>query len=110
MTNRTGFEQTNEALWISKDPVAVLVYTFDWSDWLSPGDSINNAEYTVVARRNDPEPINIVRSGIASGNLTYVELSGGQTDKTYIVTVTVQTAEGITDAREFRVKVINRSA
>lgn len=109
--NRSGFNQTNYGLEIEKDPEAQLVYTFNWSDWLESGDTISAVEYTVAARRNDPEPVTIVSSGIADANTdTYVELSGGQLDKTYIVTCKVTTSDGIVDRRNFRLLVKNRSA
>ena len=110
IANRTGFEATNEALWISKDPAAKLVYEFDWSEWLDAGDELITADYAVVARRNDPEPILITRSGIDGTDKTFVELSGGQADKVYIVTVTISTSNGLIDARQFRIRVENRSA
>lgn len=107
--NRTGFEVTNTGLQISKDPQAQLTYTFDWSNWLETGDGLSTVSYSAAARRNDPTPIVIESSGI-SGNTTYVELSGGQADKTYIITCAVTTTDGLTDRRNFRVLVENRSA
>lgn len=108
--NRTGFEQTNYGLEIAKDPQAQLVYTFDWSEWLDTGDAIAIAEYTVEARRNDPTPIVIEDSGVANSTQTYVELSGGQHQKTYIVTVKVTTGNALVDRRQFRVNCVNRQA
>lgn len=109
--NRTGFYQTNTGLEIDKDVEAQLVYTFNWSEWLEEGDTIETVEYSAAARRNDPTPIVIVSSGIADSNTdTYVELSGGQTDKTYIITAKVTTSDGIVDRRNFRVRCVNRSA
>ena len=109
--NRSGFEQTSYGLNIDKDVEAQLTYTFDWSSWLETSDTIATVEYTVAARRNDPTPVAIESSGIADSNTdTYVELSGGQVDKTYIVTAKVTTAQGIVDRRSFRLNVVNRSA
>jgi len=109
--NRSGFEQTNQGLEIDKDVEARLTYTFDWSEWLEDSDTIDTVEYTAAARRNDPTPLTIESSGITDSNTdTYVELSGGQVDKTYIVTAKVTTADGLIDRRNFRVKVVNRSA
>jgi hypothetical protein len=106
----TGFEVINQQLWIDKDPEAQLFYTFDWSDWLTGNDTIAQAEYTVQARVNDPDPVVKVTEGITSGNKTFVELSGGQVNKSYVVSVKVTTATGLIDRRNFRVKVENRSA
>ena len=106
--NRTGFEQTSQGLFINKDPQAQLTYTFDWSEWLEDGDSIAGSTYTVAARVNDPIPVVIESQGNTS-TVTFVELSGGQADKAYVVTCRVETTNGFTDRRNFTVEVINRS-
>lgn len=109
--NRSGFEQTNYGLYISKDVEAQLIYTFDWSDWLDTGDTVDTVTYTVAARRNDPTPIVAVSNGKSGDNLsTYIEISGGQADKTYVVSCKVTTANGLTDKRNFQMKVLERSA
>lgn len=109
--NRTGFEPTANALWISKDVEAQLIYTFDWSTWLEGVDTISTVDYEVAARRNDPTPLVIEDSGKAANDTkTYVELSGGQEDKAYIVSCKITTANGLIDRRSFRVQVENRSA
>jgi hypothetical protein len=107
--NRTGFEITNTGLNIDKDPQAVLTYTLDWSNWLDSGDGVATVEWTAAARRNDPTPLVIETSGVAD-NQTYAELSGGQADKTYILTAKITTTDGLVDRRNFRVNVVNRSA
>jgi hypothetical protein len=108
---RTGFEQTNQALWISKDVEAQLIYTFDWSQWLEANDNITDVDYEVAARRNDPDPLIKESEGIAvNGTKTYIELSGGQEDKVYVVTAKVTTGNGLIDRRNFRVRVEARSA
>lgn len=109
--NRTGFEQTANALWVSKDVEAQLTYTFDWSQWLEGNDTIASVDYEVAARRNDPTPIVIEDSGITDNDTkTYVELSGGQLDKAYIVSCKVTTANGLVDRRSFRIQVEARTA
>lgn len=109
--NRSGFVQTNQGLEIDKDVEAQLTYTFNWSDWLPAADTIATVTYSAAARRNDPTPITIESSGIADSNTdTYVELSGGQADKTYIITCKITTNDGLVDRRNFRVKCVNRSA
>lgn len=107
--NRAGFNQTNSGLEISKDPQAELSYTFDWSEWLEPNDTIVSVLYTAAARRNDPTPLEIVSSGFTQ-DTTFVELGGGQEDKVYVVTARIQTANGLIDRRAFRVIVENRQA
>jgi hypothetical protein len=108
--NRGGFIQTANGLEISKDPAAKLTYTFDWSEWLEAGQTISTAVYTVAARRNDPTPPTIHTSGTQSGIRTYVQLSGGQVDKVYIVSCQVTTNTGLIDKRSFRMLVEDRTA
>jgi hypothetical protein len=108
-TERSGFTQTIQGLTIDKDVEAQLIYTFDWSTWLPTGDSISTASYAITARANDPDPLEIESQGISGAN-TYVELSNGQLGKTYTVTCTVNTSNGLIDRRNFRVKVLARSA
>jgi len=107
----TGFQIVNNLLTIEKDPSATLTYTFDWSQWLSTGDHIATCSYSLQVRANDPYPLVQASSGIGnSGQATYVTLSGGQKERTYVVTATVHTANGLIDSRDFRVNVITRSA
>lgn len=109
--NRNGFQMTNTGLVIDKDTEAQLTYTFNWSEWLDSGDSINTVTYEVAARRNDPTPITIEAFGKADSNTdTYVELAGGQAEKTYIVTCKITTVNGLIDRRSFRVNVLDRQA
>lgn len=106
----TGFEVINQLLWIEKDPEAKLKYSFEWSQWLADGDTLDTVEYTIQARLNDPDPLTNESDGIVGDSLTFIELSGGQLDKVYVVTAKVTTTNGLIDRRNFRVKVINRSA
>lgn len=109
MAVRSGFEQTIQGLTIKKDTEAQLIYTFDWSEWLPTGDSIASSLYTITARANDPDPLEIESQGVDGSN-TYVELSNGQEGKVYTVTCKVTTTNGLIDRRNFRVKVEARSA
>lgn len=110
MVARTGYTQTIQGLTIEKDTEAILVYTFDWSEWLPTGDTLASTAYTITARVNDPDPLIKVNQGLIGTDKTYVELSDGQEGKTYIVTCAITTANGLEDRRFFRVKVLARSA
>lgn len=109
MAVRSGFEQTIQGLTIKKDTEAQLIYTFEWSEWLPTGDSIDSSLYTITARANDPDPLEIESQGV-DGTKTYVELSNGQEGKVYTVTCKITTTNGLIDRRNFRVKVEARSA
>lgn len=108
-TLRSGFQQTIQGLLILKDTEAVLPYTFDWSEWLPDSDQLSTVQYVITTRANDPDPLVKVSEGI-QGAKTYVELSDGQEGKTYTVTCKITTVDGLTDRRNFRVKVMARSA
>lgn len=110
MATITGFEQTIQGLQILKDTEARLIYTFDWSEWLPTGDTIQSVVYTVQSRANDPDPLVNVTSGVSGGNKTYIELRDGQVDKSYTVYAKITTVNGLIDRRSFRVKVQDRSA
>ena len=105
----TGFYQTIQGLTIDKDSEALLSYTFDWTDWLPAGDQLATVDYAVTARVNDPDPLLKVAQGV-EGNKTFVTLSEGQIGKTYTVTCKITTNDGLIDRRNFRVKVLARSA
>jgi hypothetical protein len=109
MAIKSGFTQTIQGLTIEKDTEAVLFYTFDWSLWLPTGDSLASTQYTITARANDPDPLEIESQGVSAAT-TFVELSNGQEGKTYTVTCRITTANGLIDRRNFRVKVLARSA
>ena len=106
----TGFVETPQGVWIEKDPQATLTYTLDWSQWLDNADTIEDVEFTVAARINDPQPLIKVSQGIQDGTKTYIQLTAGQANKIYIVTAKVTTADGLVDRRSFRVRVENRAA
>lgn len=109
MSVRSGFEQTIQGLTIKKDTEAQLIYTFEWNEWLPVGDSIASSLYTITARANDPDPLEIESQGV-QGTKTFVELSNGQEGKVYTVTCKITTTNGLIDRRNFRVKVEARSA
>jgi hypothetical protein len=107
---RSGYEQDAQGIFIAKDPIAELVYTFDWSEWLPEGDAISTVNYSLQVRANDPAPLTRIDQGVQGSTKTYVELGGGAVGKIYTVTAEVETADGSVDRRSFRVKVENRSA
>jgi len=106
----TGFQIVNDLLTITKDPQAILTYTLDWSQWLEQGDALSTVTYTLQVRANDPQPIVNVDAGIIGGYQTWIKLSGGQVERTYVVSALITTAQGLTERRNFRVNVANRSA
>jgi hypothetical protein len=106
----TGYQKDQQGIYILHDPLAKLVYVFDWSEWLSEGNTVASVNYTLQVRANDPTPLIRVSQGVQSGTKTYVEISGGGAGKVYTVTAAIVTSDSAEDRRNFRVKVENRSA
>lgn len=87
----------------SKDPDAVLDYTFDWSKWLVDGELISATEIVTSA-----PGITIDSYQIISGNNVTVWISGGNVHEFYSVTVRIVTNQGRTDDRTFSIIVQER--
>jgi hypothetical protein len=95
--------------YLEKDPVAVLTYSVNWTEWLIGSDALSNSVVTVSTITGDPTPITIVTQGYQLlSNVAYAELSGGSSGNTYTVTNTITTEDGNTDARRFRIRVSER--
>jgi hypothetical protein len=83
----------------TKDPVAVLDYSFDWSLWLKT-DTIATATWTSNG---------LVQSSTSiSGTITTIWLSGGIAGERYIVTCRITTAGGRTDERSIAINIQER--
>ena len=109
MSTITGYKQDTQGSWIPKDPEAKLVYSMDWSEWLSVGQTIAAVNYTENSRSNDTAPLVIESEGVQGGLVTYAEISGGAVGKIYTVTAEITTDDGAIDRRSFRIKIENRS-
>jgi hypothetical protein len=73
-----------------KDPQAVADYAFDWSQWLTGGDTI--ASFTVVAETG--LTIDAVPAPSESGGVITYWVSGGTLGEEYTVTCHIVTAAG----------------
>lgn len=110
MTTQTGFKQDVQGSYIEKDPAAQLIYTLDWSQWMDTGDQISTSVFTVDTIPGAAN-VTIVSTGTQiNDHHAFVELSGGSAGNVYTVTNTITTANGATDRRRFRLKVLNRFA
>ena len=71
-----------------KDPNETRIYRMDWSAQLGK-ESIANSSWTV------PEGLTLVANGIVEGrNKTYIMLSGGTEETSYILTNTIVVSTG----------------
>lgn len=84
-----------------KDPSAVLDYGFDWSDWLSSGETISTSTWTASVGIT-------IDSDTKSLTSTVVWLSGGTSGIVYTVINHIVTSGGKTDERSLNIRVTNR--
>lgn len=87
-----------------KDADATLDYSVDWSAWLADGDTIAAADWTVpdgLQQPTTPTP------SLAGAKAT-VWLTGGTVGDIYPVTCRITTAQGRSDARSIRIRVVQR--
>lgn len=80
----------------TKDPVAILDYTVDWSTWLVGGETIVSATWTVPAGLTKVENSNTTTSATA-------RISGGQVGSIYELACVVVTSSGQSDRRVFSI-------
>lgn len=99
----TGFT-TGARPTITKDPDAVLDYTWDWTDWLTPlADTIVDHEMVVDSG------ITVDSSNIdVAGKKVIAWVSGGTLGTTYGLTCRIITQDGRTDDRTVYIKVAKR--
>ena len=85
----------------TKDPDAVLDYSFGWDEWLEDGDTIASATVTADAGITLDSQSNTT-------TLVTAWLSGGTALEHYKVTCRVTTTEGRTDDRTILIRVRER--
>ena len=85
----------------NKDPEAVLDYSFDWTAWLAPGETIVSYVLTI------PGGITKTSDGEAGGVVTFW-LSGGLANTRYRIECLIVTSDDRADERSISIKVVDR--
>lgn len=85
-----------------KDPIAVLSYDFNWTDWLGENETITSAQVTV-----DPG-LTLFSQPVINGGVVLFYLSGGAAGMAYNVACVIQTNLPDTDRRSFLLQVSTR--
>lgn len=110
MATLTGYKRDSESLYIDKDPEAVLIYTFDWSNWLGSGEQITTSNWTIDAISGDTDPLTVDSSIIHNNSKqTIVTISGGTAGNIYTVRNTIVTDDSQTERKFFRIVCKQRS-
>jgi hypothetical protein len=83
-----------------KQPADTLDYDLDYLEWLTPGDSVINAEVVV-----EPATDLAVDAVFISSPIVKLWLSGGLSGTSYKLTITITTDNGRIKQDEFKLKV-----
>jgi len=86
-----------------KSAGATLDYTQNWSSWLADGDAIATSQWSVE------DGISVDSSSNNTTTSTVV-ISGGTTGKTYRVTNTITTSNGLDESMTWFVKIQDQLA
>ena len=84
----------------AKDPNAVLDYEFDWTPWLSPGETISSHTITVTGVTLD--------SSTASTTSVVAWVSAGTVSTSATVACRIVTSEARTDERTITLRIGQR--
>lgn len=85
---------------VTKDPNAVLDYVFDWTEWLTGGDTISTHEVLVTGAT--------LGSSTRSGAVVTAWISGGTVNQAASVTCRITTTLGRTDDRTLHLTIVER--
>jgi hypothetical protein len=109
MANLTGFKRDNQGAYIEKHPSANLQYALDWTDWVNTGDSVSTASVAIESITGDASPLQLPTDAatdvVIATNTVNVRLEGGTAGNVYNIDVTINTVNGDTDVRRFRIVV-----
>ncbi len=84
----------------TKQPVDVVDYDIDYSEWLTNGDNLQSATLGV-----EPATSLVIDSVFVNDPRIKIWVSGGTNGVTYKLTVTATTTDGRVKQDEFRIKV-----
>ena len=87
----------------TKDPAALLDYSWDWSEWLADAaDTISSATVAV------PAGLTAVGEPVVNGAIVTQRVSGGDLSDTYRMVCQITTAGGLVDERSIYLTISDR--
>lgn len=107
MPSLTGFKEDRVGVYIDKDPYAVLDYTLDFTNWLPAGDTISSVTITAETISGDAAPL-VIDTTSHTDYVATADVSGGTVGNIYNVEYRINTANGLKDSRNIRIKVVER--
>jgi hypothetical protein len=88
-----------------KDTDAILDFQFNWAEWLTDNETIE--EYEIIIMPEDEDAIEVDDDEELNGVVT-VWLSGGILGRKYSVTCRITTDQGRTDDRTMNIRCVER--
>ncbi|TNE60829.1 MAG: hypothetical protein EP335_17470 [Alphaproteobacteria bacterium] len=85
----------------AKDPASRVDYSFDWSAWLSAGESIESALWTI-----EPEAALNLEDTLSAGAVEGVFVSGGTAGERCRLSCRISTDAGRTAERSLAIRVM----
>ena len=83
----------------TKDPSAIKDYGFDWTLWMSSGDTISSSVFSAGTC--------VVSASAISSLTTACYIGGGTAGETHRVTNRIVTSQGRTEEKSFDLRIIN---
>tara|TARA_R110000772_G_scaffold118888_1_gene224737 strand:- start:165 stop:494 length:330 start_codon:yes stop_codon:yes gene_type:complete len=108
MATLTGYLRDSKGIYIDKDPDAILDYTLNWTNYTQDSDAIATATWSVSVISGDAAPLVAGASSITGDQVTVI-INGGTVGNIYTVNCLITTTEGLTDRRNFRIVIKNRT-
>jgi hypothetical protein len=88
----------------AKDPNAILDFGLDWGDWVSTGDSLSSAVWSVTG----PDNALTLSDSSLVGDTATTRAAGGTVGYTYELTCRVNSASGLVDDRSIALQIIEK--
>lgn len=107
MPSLTGFKEDRVGVYIEKDPYSVLDYSLDFSNWLPSGDTITAVSHTAETISGDAAPL-VIDLSTNTTTVSTAYISGGTAGNIYNLEYKIDTAGGLKDSRNIRIKVVER--
>jgi len=87
----------------AKDPSSTLDYSFDWSTWLAPGETIISDTWTVAPVDGGAPTLS---GETLTGNIAAVDVAGGTVGGRYRLSCQIGTDAGRTVERSTAIRVM----
>lgn len=88
----------------AKDPDSDIDYSFDWSSWLVPGETITNTEWAVTPNSGAPS----LHSPVEADSRRGIQVAGGTAGSRYRLACRIETDSGRTGERSLSLRIMER--